>query len=132
MDSIGSRQAQASGGPLPRRSVPVALARASAAQTNRPQDVHAEDNDGHVDDVPGRTLEVVPRAFRRLQQEQEAMRKHAVPLPMSPLSWPAFLWMSFANYTDLSYTAFLVPVSLAFNSGSHHEIWLTICDVIGA
>lgn len=65
--------------------------------------LHAAHSEGvdSVEAVPGRTLEMVPCTFQRLQQGQEAMRGQAVPLPMSPLSWPASAWMTITNYTDI-------------------------------
>ncbi|EFN56495.1 hypothetical protein CHLNCDRAFT_144089 [Chlorella variabilis] len=93
-------------------------------------------------EVPAETLPTVPsrtwpcnfRDFMRLRAAAQSPHRSACCLPMlSPVSLPASIWYGITNFLDLTYTAFVVALSLAFNNNQGFDTsWLGIMDIIGS
>ncbi|KAL4447949.1 hypothetical protein ABPG75_005168 [Micractinium tetrahymenae] len=80
--------------------------------------------------APGRTLDVGGRQKLLRQASQPGGRRSVFCLPvLSPLGAFASLWLSFTTLVDLTYTAFFVPLSLAFNSA---RPWMHGIDLAGS
>lgn len=56
--------------------------------------------DEPIEDVPGRTYAVQSRVLREWQAEEAAAAGRRF-RPVSPLSWPAAIWQTIANVTDM-------------------------------
>ncbi|KAI7838740.1 hypothetical protein COHA_007536 [Chlorella ohadii] len=80
--------------------------------------------------VPSRTWLCDSRTFKQLQAAGRSK------LVISPVGLLASITYTTANVTDMTYTAFIVALSVAFNdngiSMTAGVLWLTIMDVIGS
>lgn len=46
-------------------------------------------------------------------------------VPLSPLGWPALAWITAMAIVDGTYSAFLIPLGVAFHFKPSHFSWYT-------
>ncbi|KAL4433441.1 hypothetical protein ABPG77_010294 [Micractinium sp. CCAP 211/92] len=88
-----------------------------------------------IKNTPSRTLHCDGREFRRLRSLARSGRPLSLCcLPvLSPLCLFYRIWLAVTNLTDLTYTAFVVSLSIAFNQvGGFGDGWLDVLDFMGS
>lgn len=89
----------------------------------------------HLKPVPARTLKVNGRQFRHYSSLARTCKRRSICcMPVaSPLSLGVACWSIFSNLVDMTYTAFIVALSVGFNhsAGEQHS-WLSGCDWFGS
>ncbi|KAL4451688.1 hypothetical protein ABPG75_007350 [Micractinium tetrahymenae] len=88
-----------------------------------------------IKNTPSRTLHCDGRQFKRLRSLARTGRPLSLCcLPvLSPLCTFYRFWLYLTNITDLTYTAFIVSLSIAFNQvGGWDRGWLDVLDFVGS